>query len=58
MKIEWWRYISGFVGLYMVSTFGRIKSFPRNGTVKKEKILKQRSDKYGYYYVIDRKSVV
>lgn len=34
MKIEWWRYINGFVGLYMVSTLGRVKSFDYNHTGK------------------------
>ena len=35
MKIEWWRYIPGFVGLYMVSTFGRVKSFSQSKKKRK-----------------------
>lgn len=59
MKIEWWRYISGFVGLYMVSTFGRVKSVERYVWVEsrccnklcKEKILHQGQSKGGYSMV-------
>lgn len=29
MKIEWWKYIPGYEGLYMVSNLGRIKSCDR-----------------------------
>lgn len=29
MNIEWWKYIKGYEGLYMVSTKGRIKSVDR-----------------------------
>lgn len=35
-------------GLYQVSNLGRIKSLPRNGTKKSEKILSTKHDKYGY----------
>lgn len=37
---EVWKDIAGFEGLYQVSNFGRVKSFPRNGTqVKTPHIL-------------------
>lgn len=38
---EIWKDIEGYEGLYQVSNFGNIKSFPRRGTQsRKEKILK------------------
>lgn len=43
--------IYNYKGLYQVSNFGRIKSLPRNGTVKYEKLLTLKSDKYGYICV-------
>lgn len=38
--IEEWKDIQGYEGVYQVSDLGRIKSLPRNGTVKTERILK------------------
>lgn len=38
---EIWKDIKGYEGFYQVSNLGRIKSIPRNGTIKNSKILKQ-----------------
>lgn len=48
---EIWKTVKDYEGLYEVSNLGRIKSLPRNGTIKEEKILKQYEDRYGYFYV-------
>ena len=48
---EIWRNIEGYKGLYKVSNLGRIKSYPRNGTIKQERILKQTIDNNGYLIV-------
>ena len=48
---EEWKDIKGYEGLYQISNLGRVKSLPRNGTKKEEKILKQHLDRYGYAYV-------
>lgn len=40
MNKEIWKDIEGYEGLYQVSNLGRVKSFPRNGTIKEERILK------------------
>jgi len=48
---EMWKAVKGYEGLYDVSNFGRIKSYPRNGTIKKERILKQTIDTTGYFIV-------
>lgn len=45
---EIWKDIPDYEGLYQVSNLGRIKSLPRNGTIKKERILKQTLDTTGY----------
>ena len=44
MKEEIWKDIEGFEGLYQVSSFGRVKSLPRNGTVCFPNILKPGKD--------------
>ena len=49
--MEQWKPIKGYEELYEVSNLGRVKSLPRNGTIKEEKILKQYVDRYGYLYV-------
>ena len=49
--MEQWKPIKGYEGLYEVSNLGRVKSIPRNGTKKVERILKQYFDRYGYLYV-------
>jgi hypothetical protein len=48
---EIWKDVKNYEGLYQVSNLGRIKSFPRNGTIKQEKILKQVLDNNGYFIV-------
>lgn len=51
MEKEIWKDIIGYEGLYQVSNLGRIKSLPRktkNQFGKKELIMKQIYDKYGY----------
>lgn len=45
---EIWRWIKGYEGLYQISNYGRVKSFPRNGTINKIKILKPSLAKGGY----------
>lgn len=45
---EIWRDVVGYEGLYKVSNFGRIKSLPRNGTVKYERLLRQKVSNKGY----------
>ena len=48
MENEVWKDIKDYEGLYQVSNLGRIKSFPRNGTIKQTREKKQKYDKYGY----------
>lgn len=48
---EIWKDVPKYEKLYQVSNLGRIKSLPRNGTTKKEKILKQTIDNNGYLIV-------
>ena len=48
---EIWRDVENYEGLYQVSNLGRVKSFPRNGTIKQERILKQTIDNNGYLIV-------
>ena len=58
MKNEEWRDVAGYEGLYQVSSEGRVKSLERTfidnsgrkRTVK-ERILKLRTDRYGYLVV-------
>lgn len=45
---EIWKDVVGYEGLYQVSSIGRVKSLPRNGTTKLFKILKPGLFK-GYY---------
>ena len=52
MKKEQWKSIKGYEGLYEVSNLGRIKSLPRNGTIKTPKILALNYKKSGYINVI------
>lgn len=51
MDKEIWKEIKDYEGLYQVSSFGKIKSLPRNTTIKKIRILKPSIDKDGYYRV-------
>lgn len=56
--MEIFKPIKGYEGLYEVSSLGRVKSLPKyhhtrfSGYTKKEKILKCRTDSYGYQMVI------
>lgn len=38
-KKEIWKDVKGYEGLYKVSSLGRVKSLPRNGTIKRDRIL-------------------
>lgn len=40
MGSEIWKDVVGYEGIYQVSNLGRVKSLPRNGTIKQERILK------------------
>lgn len=48
MEKEIWKDVKGFEGLYQVSSFGMVKSLPKNG--RKAKILVPIKDRGGYYY--------
>ncbi len=43
-----WKPVKGFEGFYEVSNLGNVKSLPRNGTIKKDKILIGGIDNGGY----------
>lgn len=47
---EVWLDIQDYEGFYQVSNLGRVKSLPRNGTTKNERILK--SNNVGGYYQV------
>ena len=49
MRVEEWKDIKGYEGLYQVSNLGNVKSLKRNTT--HERILKQRKNRDGYLYV-------
>ena len=54
MKNEEWRDVAGYEGLYQVSDQGRVKSLDRKnclGRTVKERILKSRTNRYGYMEV-------
>lgn len=48
---EEWRPIAGYEGLYEVSNFGKVRSFPRGGTIHEIRVLKQAIANMGYYVV-------
>ena len=50
MKNEEWRDVAGYEGLYQVSSEGRVKSLERKGC-KRERILKPKTNRYGYLIV-------
>lgn len=50
--MEKWRDIEGYEGVYQVSNQGRVKSLPRNGTIKSERILRPAANHAGYYNVL------
>lgn len=49
--MEIWKPIPDYERLYMASNLGRIKSLPRNGTIKYDRILVQGITKNGRYKV-------
>ena len=49
-RMEEWRDIEGYEGLYQISNLGRVKSFP-NCKRKTTRILKQKKDNNGYVLV-------
>ena len=52
---EIWKDIKGYEGLYMISSYGRVKSIGgRRGSSNKPKILKQGTDTSGYKFVCFR----
>jgi len=55
MEVEIWKDIIGYEGLYQVSSFGRVKSLGGkiigNGSILKERMLKNRIDTNDYYIV-------
>jgi len=51
MNTEIWKDVVGYKGLYQVSNLGRIKSLPRNGTVKTDVYLKAKDNGKGYMQV-------
>lgn len=53
---EFWKWISGFEGLYQVSNYARVKSFPRGRNRKEIKILKPLFTPQGYLRVTLRNS--
>ncbi len=53
---EFWKWISGFEGLYQISNYARVKSFPRGRNRKEIKILKPLFTPQGYLKVTLRNS--
>ena len=51
MNNEIWKPIKETDGCYLISNYGRVKSLPRNGTINKERIIKQQLKKDNYYQV-------
>lgn len=49
---EIWKDIEGYEGYYKISNLGNVKSIPRNGTIKKEKILTPVKNQDGYLKVL------
>ena len=55
---EIWLPIKGYEGFYEISNKGRVKSLPRNGTIKKPKILALSNDCDGYKIItLNKKGV-
>ena len=48
---ELWKWIAGYEGLYKISNFGRVKSFPRQGASTEFKIRKPILTKRGYLQI-------
>lgn len=55
---EEWRTIAGYEGYYEVSSHGRVRSLPRNGTVRRIRIIKTRINTHGRPQVGLRRSGV
>ena len=53
---EIWKDIKDYEGYYQISNLGRIKSLPRNGTIKSERIIKGAISKNGYLRVCLQKN--
>lgn len=51
MEKEVWKPVVGYEGFYEVSSLGRVKSLPRNGTTKNPRILNLNLKKSGYVNV-------
>ncbi len=51
MNTEIWKDVVGYKNLYQVSNLGRVKSIPRNGTIKTDRYLKPRDNGKGYMQV-------
>ena len=51
-----WKDVVGYENLYQVSNTGKVRSLPRNGTIKKIRIKSQMTDKDGYKIVKLRKN--
>lgn len=49
--MEVWKNKINYEGLYQVSNLGRVKSNPRNGTIKEVRILKPQKQQNGYLFV-------
>lgn len=58
MNMEIWKDIPNYEGFYQASNLGRIRSLPRNGTIKAVKIITQGKTKFGRLKIILRKSGV
>lgn len=54
--LEVWKDIPDYKGLYQISTLGRVKSLPRNGVGKTEKMLSIATNRYGYCKVVLHKN--
>lgn len=48
---EIWKNIPDYEEKYQISNFGRVKSLPRNGTIKTPRIMSLSNDKNGYKLV-------
>lgn len=56
MEKEVWKSVVGYEGFYEVSSLGRVKSLPRNGTVSTGRVLCPELDKNGYLRVLLQKN--
>lgn len=56
MKKEVWKPIKGYEGIYAVSDLGRVKSLPRNGTIRQERVLRGNFKRSGYVNIVLQKN--